>query len=414
MDETKFHTQILDIIASGNTSELSKYSSIITEYFLKDVICSYDASYEGFISILSYGPNDSSCDQTFNIGFKYIIENKIIDVNAIVDDQLLVCKCIENFTGSDYQMERIMFLLDNTSVDILKSYRDRIGRSIMLYLSAKDSSEKDSSEKDSSEISDEQFESIFNKLIQMGVDFNMVGKHKYYEQTFLNDVALNLRTKFVNLALNASHDPNYYHGNKWNAYQNTPMTLLYNYRCTKDIDVINRVISIIIMFINKDLDVNYTDSDGYNLMDYVYSYGWHNVKINTNDENHDIFDINTMNIDFASYLKNKGFFDQTIDQIHYLNILDCEKLKYPDCKAYKLLFDNRYQKNPKSWWNILARLKYMKNQGDRFLINNKNKFDHLTVYEAIKISGWWENTPVLECLKETHNTYMKEKIERKY
>ena len=398
---TNEQIQILDAIASGNTSILSKYSAIISEYFLQDIDCCYQSRYnvinEGFISLISYGPENESDYESYVLGVRFIIEEKIIDPNIIINNQLLICKCIESFSGKKFQHDIINILFDNTSADIIKNYRDQINRSILLYLSAKDISN----------ISVEQFDSIFNRLTQIGIDLKTISNQKYYEHTFLNDVAQNLRIKYVYIALNVSHDPNYYSGNKCNGYQNTAMTLLYNYRQSKNIHDIDLVIQIIILLINNGLDINYTDSDGYNLMDYVYSYGWYNIRINSNDVNHNIFDSDTMYIDFASYLKHRGFSDQTTDHIHYLDTSDCEKLKYPDSKPYKLLFDNRYQKEPKKWHNILARLKQMKNQGEDFIINSINKYELMTVYEAILISGNWLYTPILECIKEYHNEKLK-------
>lgn len=93
------------------------------------------------------------------------------------------------------------------------------------------------------------------------------------------------------------------------------MLLLMYYKNTRDQQIINSVINIIIFLSNRGLNKFHTDINERNLMDYIEDYGWSNIKFEFNIDNilynlgikSDIFKNITKYLSFKDYLIIIGF-----------------------------------------------------------------------------------------------------------
>jgi hypothetical protein len=318
--------------------------------------------------------DDDDHSKNFITSFKCIVENGIFNPDTLVDGELILANCISKFSGHKIQKEKLDFLFERTTSNVIKNYRDKNGWSCLLLLSWRN-------------INIDDFSDYYCKLISTGLKINITETFCSKKVTFLNNVAQNGYYKFVKLAFMNEQDPNEYISSDFYRNMNTAQLLLYNHRFVKDKKDINNIINILLLLIAKGLDMKYTDKDGRNLMDYVYDFKWNSVLIGNGD-----YPVLRNNLE--SLLISLGCSKKTGNKLK----LNCDYLPPGSTYLMKLLFDNRYEKDSAKLNMIFFNLKYMSQHGEDFsVVNHRYK----TVYdEFCKEEGDpWFNTPISDYIK---------------
>jgi len=325
--------------------------------------------------------DDNDKSKNFLTSFKCVVENGIFNPDTLIEGELVIANCISKFSGHKIQKEKLDFLFEHTSPDVIKNYRDKKGWSCLLLLSWRN-------------INIDDFDHYYCKLISTGLDINVVGKFLNKKVTFLNNVAQNGYYKFVRLALMNKQDPNEYIATNFYRNMNTAQLMLYNHRFVKDKKDINNIVNILLLLIAKGLNMNYTDKDGRNLMDYVYDFKWNSILIGSGD-----YPVLRNNLE--SLLSALGCPEKTGNPSG-INLYGSDKLSPGSTYSMKLLFDNRYEKDPAKINMIFFNLKYMKQHGEDFSVVN---YRYKSVYdEFCKEKGDpWFNTPIADYIKISNN-----------
>lgn len=327
--------------------------------------------------------------------FKFLIENKIIDPNKIVDGELLIASCLKIYTGWKMQYERLKFLLVHTSSEVIRNFRDDYDRTIILCMLS-----------GNCHMSDRVFDEFHDLFVEMGVDINAIGEWHNEEDEdnededdvggddnvrgipiqYLYSMAWRLDVKRVKIALDAGQDPNLHIDSAYFHKRNIAQNLLERYCKTKQNSDVTAVAKIMRMLIAHGLDLSYVDTNGCNIMDYVIEYKWDNTDV-------------MKHLRANSCPKATGNKFPVSKWKMYEPELDATSIS----PALKLLYENRYQKDPTKIAEILAELKRMKENGADF---KAEKVCYVgghdrgrNVYEAICQYGSWYDSDVADYLK---------------
>lgn len=306
--------------------------------------------------------------------FKFIIENGIIDPAVYVNGKLLLATCLSSFMSWDIEKERIELLFKYTFPESIRNFKDSNGNTILDILTR------------NKFITDDYYDIIYNKLVEnVGIDISDIEQHK----SFLHDVIMRLNIKYVRMAINVDHNPNYYKGNDFEKRRNSAQILLYNYMYTKNKDIIKKICDIIALLVAKGLDKYYTDVDGRNLMDYIYDYGWGDIYYNDIDNRTNSIIYNKL----YYCLTLLGFPEKTGNKASVKETYNIDDYTEP----MKLLYNNRYEKNYIKINSILNELQKIKATGESFSKINKS---HNNIYDEFCIRGPWKDSIIADYLKK--------------
>jgi len=339
--------------------------------------------------LMTYLSDEDDCDHSKNFltSFKCVVENGIFNPDTLIEGELVIADCISKFSGHKIQKDKLDFLFKHTSPDVIKNYRNKNGWSCLLLLSWRN-------------INIDDFDYYYCKLISTGLNINVTGKFLNKKVTFLNNVAQNGYYKFVKLAIMNKQDPNEYIATDFYRNMNTAQLMLYNHRFVKNKKDINNIVNILLLLIAKGLDMKYTDKDGKNLMDYVYDFKWNSILIGNGD-----YPVLRNNLE--ALLIALGCPKKT-GKPSGINLYGSDKLPAGSTDSMKLLFDNRYEKDPAKLNMILFNLRYMKQHGEDFSVVNHS---HKTVYdEFCKEGDPWFNTPISDYIKISNSIIMIEEL----
>lgn len=329
--------------------------------------------------LMTYLSDEDDFDHSKNFltSFKCIVENGIFNPDTPIEGELIIANCISKYSGHKIQKEKLDFLFEHTSPDVIKNYRNKNGWSCLLLLSWKN-------------INIDEFEYYYYKLISTGQNINIVGKFFNTKVTFLNNVAQNGYYEFVKIALINGQDPNEYISTDYYRNMNTAQLMLYNHRFVKDKKDINNIINILLLLIAKGLNMNYTDMDGRNLMDYVYDFEWNSVLVG--NEYYPVIRTNLVSLLIALGCPEKTGKPSNIV------LYGPDILPPGSTYAMKLLFDNKYEKDDNNIYKLFVNFVYMYEKGEDFSVVNhryKNIYD-----EFCKEKGYpWFNTPIALYIK---------------
>lgn len=322
----------------------------------------------------SHGCNDA-------IYFKslmFLIDNHIVNPNKIINGNLLIASCLINYTDCQMEYERIKFLIEHTSAETIRDFRDEFGCTIILCMLS-----------GSCHFSDDVFDEFHDIFVKMGVDINAVGYYKDDDKEnnnipfqYLYYMAMRCDVKRVKIALDLGQDPNMYIDSVYFRETNIAQNLLKKYCKAKRLEVISDIIEIMRLLVSYGLDLSFKDSDNCNIMDYVLHYKWGNTNMTK------ILDENgcpyaTGNIPYEPL---------------YAHLPDA----YSITPALKLLYDNQYEKNADRLAEILCELKRMKENGVDFKAE-KARYDFgqdQNIYNTICAYGSWHDSDVADYLEK--------------
>ena len=290
-------------------------------------------------------PNKIQDSENLFNSFRYVIEKKYIDPSRLFKNRLLLATCIYNYSGSPYDRDRINVLFEFTPYNVIKNFRtfgesyynfhDNATLLVILNMCKELSMPHEN----------DFYDSIFNKLIQANICINEIAYYINDSKERIPDDALsgfiwNIKLNKLNIMLDGGCDPNldmdHSHQNN-----NSAMNLLMVFNETKNLYHIKTIRDIIILLVNRGLNLEYKNTDGRNLMDFIHDYKWYDVpmdmihideiqsKIKINCHKKWISDVNKKilsYLSFGDYLIIKGCPQKT--GLPSTNKLTVEELKY--------------------------------------------------------------------------------------
>jgi len=97
------------------------------------------------------------------------------------------------------------------------------------------------------------------------------------KQTLLLLAVDNLIPKWVEFFLKKGLDPNIT-WSEYRRYSNSLQYMLYNHRYMKNEKFLGDLTHIVKILVDSGIDLEYTDSDGRNVIDYLHRYGWYRTE----------------------------------------------------------------------------------------------------------------------------------------
>ena len=386
--------EIVDAYNNANTNKLYEYKDLIKYYWKQSQhITDSTGSFIHFIpehrsvlpeilfihNLLLLTPNnDSNKQEKQLISLEYIIKN-IINISEkygfknntlLLHDYLLINKIYDKMFKDKFDL-----LFKYTSDMEIKKYKYKYNENntdnFLTIIS-------------SLNIPNEYFDYIYDKVILTGIQINQVEISKYGKKiTFLDRNIINIRKKYVKIALDAGCDPNLYiHTDFISSMTHIEYVISYN-RYTKCPKKINDIVEILIMLIDAGLNRNYinTDRGGHNIMDYICAFGWGDIPYINDMQQITNFSDDLLNkyigsfLSLSTFMISRGFLPSKfkkgdkIDSAHLWHIAYTDII--PDLipelsKSMKLLYDYRHEKNIDKIMFVLSELKKMKIEGEDF------------------------------------------------
>jgi hypothetical protein len=409
-------SQIIDAYTKGDIDYLEKHKKSLLKYYRDD--CAKESLYDiftessedqiAYIETVKIDNSRMNYPNKFK-SFKFLIEENILDPNELNKGRLMIATCIQNFTAFDIQKERLDILFKYTKPEVIRGY---LGEYINYY-------DKYNSFTKSPPVlhnivlllhhcntSNDNFIMILEKLINIGVDLNVIAE--YDEKDYIGDydseiyrkkisflymVTIRAIPKYVLMALDLKQDPNLIIGPKSKKNANIAQELLYKNIDTKDQKKIDDIIQTIILLVKNGLDTNYRDLEGLNLIGYVDTFGWANVMLGDKTFKQTLID---MGCPIQKRIRKSlcGIMNNMFDFM--LDNVSNDEINKPAFKCMILLNDTRLEKNQTNIKKILDDLKELNkdmNEKDLKEINGM-------LYKEFCESGPWRNTIVSEYLKK--------------
>jgi hypothetical protein len=369
--------QFFDAYYANHIEKLLMYKNIIDDLLSNHSILIYKLKsyskrlYDVFTTYLNdndddiYGPSSKKQFESF----KFLVMNKIIDPNKTIDGELMLYTCIRNFSGWEIEKQRIEFLLSHTSPETIYKYRNSEDCTVLLGLSQSSGSYEDT-----------HFEYLYNTIIATGININHIGKDSDGKQiTFLHGMIHSWHFKYIQLALDAGQNIMSCIEDKFRSNMHVLQWILYLHKFQKDVKYINDIVKLIVMLVEKGYDLSYQDMNARYLIDYMTDYGFATL-------------MTEQNITIRDYLISKGSPTESgikMTQRLFDDESNIYEAQISGSHIIKLLYDNRYEKDPIKIQNILEGLKKMEKETE----NLEN------VYELFCRSwGPWYHTIVAEYL----------------
>ena len=372
------------------------------------------------------GPDEYG--QDFLKSFVCLI-NAGINPNIPINGKLLIEVLVEKYTGSDIHKQQIEFLLSKTYPELINTWRNMKGMSI-IYLIKYDLFNHSNYSS---------FNWLAEKLIGLDININSIGfydkedfnTYEYPETLFHPKLLMMLR--FINIAMDMGKDMNQYIAEsfpkserfipeKYNKNMNIGQSILYHFQYVKNQTIIKEIINIILRLIECGLDKNYNDTDGWDLIKYVIQYGWANVLINGETFYSKLYQNGMAHYD----RKNFSLIPKTLMEFNHLmndkrfgwehmsHVSDVNP-KDNNSDLMVLLYENRYEKCPQKLQQVLENIFDMIriidlsdippcDNIDFFRIIRVNdekikKYDIDNIYKTYcQIGGIWYNTPISRLL----------------
>jgi len=396
---------IINYYIKGDTDMLIKHEKLFKQYFHDESFnkrCVYIGKFDCYtkytlkkLMMMWLNDHDSYCPLLLK-SFRCVIVMGYIDPNQPINGKLLLESCIEKFSSLNIQREQIDFLFECTSSEIIRDYRNTNGWSLLYLINIRQMRYND-------------FEYLVKKILSTDMNINSIGSHKDTEYFRYSDFPCEFSdigiSNYIKIAIEMGYDINTYIADEKSKNANLAQNILFHYQYTKDSRIIHDVVKIILILITNGLNREYTDSEGRNLMDYIYDYQWNDVLI-------DIYD-------------NSKRTGKTSSRIHENN----SDLQDDYTEEMKLLYEYRHTKDPfkinyvvetlENNWNGKHILKpdpitieYL----EKFDQNRKiffKKIDGKNIYEKFcKKHGYWEKTIVAKFLDSIINSYYKTIFDR--
>lgn len=309
---------------------------------------------------------------------KFLVENNIVDPNFVFsyhheDDiimtiesekKILLSSLLKMYCGWKFELQRIEYIFEKTSIDLMVNFRDENGCSVMHHL----------------------FYSMCTlpaDLIKKFITVLDAAGFDWFCETNENQNLLSLAVDVMDLyAIRFLIDKGLCVNNIWGEYRmyaNCLQYLLYSCRYTKNRQTLDDVAEITEMLVSAGINLDDVTPDGRNVMDYLHRYGWYGTKTYKIIKN------------FTNVQVTGSIPEQ--DDFKYGPTFSDRESMSPEMK---ILFDNRYEKDPEQLKIILDTLKSMKidfdqrdSNGDYLFSSYMNKYwwksDVATYLESIKI-----------------------------
>jgi hypothetical protein len=210
---------------------------------------------------------------------KFMIIEGIIDPNYIFNHKIYLhepsCKhilltfAIKDCDNWVLEKERLFFLLEHTDKELIRTFKNYDGGSIMNYIS--------------DHLHPDVEIELIGKLIDYGVSIDHIVVTPDFQESFLSKMISLDNLKYIEYALKSGQDPNFMTSiinmteenidvcDTMNFIQNE----LYCHRKTKNIEYITETcIPIIKLLVKYGINLNYLDYYGRNIHDYAIQYGW--------------------------------------------------------------------------------------------------------------------------------------------
>lgn len=210
---------------------------------------------------------------------KFLVEEGIIDPNFMFtsphsDDvvmsvcsekEMLITKLLRLYTGWVYEYERIVYIFDKTSPKIMSDFRDEHGASIVHYIFY-----------GFCRFDDTDVLRWFDVLDKNGFDW----KCETYEnkQGILVLAVENMSIPIIEYVLKKGLNPS----SVWDKFRkcsNSLQYMLYIHRYEKNTDKLENIAKIAELLIKYGINLEHTDSDDRNIMDYLCKYCWDGTRV---------------------------------------------------------------------------------------------------------------------------------------
>jgi hypothetical protein len=280
---------ILEYIRSNDTKFMKFHAKLIKDmYEIEEMVyytyrdsCKENTTILDFISsqVVDWDDKPSSGTMSGNqekrlSSLKFIVDNKIIDPNFIFtaphgpevimtvssEREILLTKLLISYYGFEYELQRVDYIFEKTSLDLIRDFRDEYGASVghFIFYANVFPPEKIA-------------EKWFNILEE--AKFDWLCETTNEKQNLLILAVNNLKPKWVKFLLGKGLDTNCVWGND-RKHSNSLQYMLYNNRTTKKREYLDYITQITELLIDAGIDLTYIDDDGRNVMDYLHHYGW--------------------------------------------------------------------------------------------------------------------------------------------
>jgi hypothetical protein len=371
---------------------------------------------------LTEPPDDYNYGPDFLTSFKCLI-NTGINPNIPINGRLLIESLVTKYYGYTIQKQQLEFLLSHTSKELINAWRNIKGWSI-LYLINYDL------------INHNSFRWLAEKLIGEDININSIGMYtkdefkSYEHRKALFHPRLLMMLRFITIGLDMGKDPNQYIAesnpkteriipDKYNKNMNIGQSILFHFQYIKNQSIIKEIVNIILRLIECGLDKTYTDTDGWNIMDYVVQYGWANVQIDDETFYNILFRnglhyynrktcsvIPAFTTEFNYLMDNKRIGWEKISHVSDVNPQDNKS------DLMDTLYINRYEKCPRKLQEVLEKIYDMVHlisihdmpdcNIEEIIKQNEektNKYDIDSIYKMYcQVGGIWNDTPVADFL----------------
>lgn len=381
--------KIFDSIRSNDQDFMTKHSAMIKQMFETDenvyteCSCGCDESCT-VMSILtcqvdSYDHND---DRTLTKNqndrldaLKFLVENGIVDPNFIftapheehiimtIDStrEIMLSRLFRHFCGWNFELQRLDYIFEKTSLDHIKNFRTEDGESLFHCIFYGHSFPPPDILK--------KWIGIFEKA---GFDWKCETRDK---ENLLMHAVNSVDTYMVQFFVNKGLDVNGTWG-EYRHYANCLQYLLYDMRYTKNQKFLDDIADITEMLVDAGIDLCYTSPDGRNVMDYLHRYGWYGTR--------------TYNIIKSRCKKNVTGSIPAPDKYPF----GPKVAKYSSMsEEMKLLFDNRYEKDPTQLGIIVTNLKNIDVDSLRLRDSEGDG-----IYSSYCSNGYWRGSEVYDYL----------------
>lgn len=382
---------VIDAIRNGNTTFLSKHIPFIKNAYEKGHVqtTTYPESRSIYDILIAQCHPSASVDGLITdkqskrlLSIKFLIDNGAVNPNFTHDQKknddyvvmsiysqktILLAGCITMCSWL-WEIERAEYVLLRTSDEVLRNFRDEHGNTIAHILFQNYTSTK-------------VIDMVMERLVRAKFDFTVKSNDG---QILLYYVSSRIMPKYVKFFLSVKQNPNDMVSYKHQRMCNVLQELLYEYRHMKSEDHIQDIASVFKMLLEAGMDFSGVDADKRNIMDYVDRYCW--------------FDTSVWRVLEPWIEKNdlkKTGNEPSKDQMDTYDVKNADPAS--QSPVQRLLFLNRYEKNPAKIEKILDQIKEMK--VDLYHCDSKGN----RLYDSYIANGYWRNTSVDKYFIKTFN-----------
>jgi hypothetical protein len=273
---------------------------------------------------------------------KFLVENDIINPSYIFtaphdpevimsissEHEIILTKFLGSYCGWEYELQRVDYIFGKTSLDLIRDFRDEYGASVghAIFYANGFPPEK---------IAEKWF------WILEEAKFDWFCETKDEKQNLLILAVSRLESKWLDFFIKKGLDPNCVWGEDRRC-ANCLQYMLYNRRYMKKSEHLEDVTRIAELLVNAGINMTYTDSDGRSVMDYIHRYGWNGT---------DVYKIirAVTDVKVTGNIPTKSKYDWGFE----IRNVDRDSMS----PEMKIMFDNRYEKNPAHLKIILSCIK---------------------------------------------------------